>query len=142
MTKITLELDTAVVMKAIHAQVEPAGSAVLASYDIRALVEAELRKKRSSPGHFQSMLYMMEGGPERPTIDVLIDNAIRDVATAHVKKLVARERPKIEEAFRAEVKASSSRIAKTMFDAFDGAMKDAWSFELVTTAKAKEPERD
>lgn len=143
MSKVSIELDLKVVQTAINAKVAPAVAAVLSTVDLPGLIEGALLKEAPKPSRYASLISIFDDravGSAR-AIDGMIDAAIHDIAKEYVKTAVEGERPRIEAAFEKALRASQSKLAKTMVSTLVDGLEADWSFELQTTATVKEPER-
>lgn len=145
--KVTIELDMAVVQKAVNAKVQPAVEKILASVDLPSrIATALLAKPKSSRGDPYSIglhQMMMYGGygDSRAPIEGLIDTAINEAAQAFIKKAVAADRNKIEAAFKKMLAESPSRLAKTLLASLENSLANEWTFTLDTKMSAKERDR-
>jgi len=139
---VSIELDLAVVQEAIHAKVQPAVEAILSTVDLPSLIEKALLKEQPIPSRYSltAMMYWADSRLGRP-IDALVDDALAEAAKAYVAAAVKAERPKIEAAFQKMLSNSSSKLARTMFRALNGALESDWGFTINTQIEAKEPSR-
>lgn len=152
MSKISIDLDLAVVQKALHAKVQPAVDKILEGYDLSAMIVRELEKPvetRQDSLAFtimahNRMLDTLTGRQrkEEPRIVALIQQAIHEAADTYVKDGLKKQTKQLEAAFKKMIEGSSNKLAKTFLASLEGAIEDDWSFELKATVSPKEPERD
>lgn len=141
---VTIELDASVVRDAVNAHVRPAVDKILATIDLPTRIATALLAKppkESGDRYFGYAMGFMGAGSGLPKIDDLINQSLHEAAQSFVKKAIAKERPKIEAAFRKMMANSSSSLAKTLLESLDGALKDEWRFELRSTVSPKERDR-
>lgn len=150
MAKVQIELDLAVVQKAIKAEVKPAVAAILAQrYDIKAMIAEELLRepaKSDKDGsdmyswHMTRMLGYGGAPPQRgqAAVEGMVRAAISEAAQEYIKVAVDEQRDAIYAAFRKMMAASPDRLVNAFVEMIEGADIE---FDLATTLSIKEPER-
>lgn len=153
-SKVTIDLDLEVVRRAINAKVAPAVDKILSKIDLEKhiataltkVADANKKKDADRDRYGLDLRYrMMWGGAYddgEPIIDKLIAGEIKKAAHAFVVAAVAKERPKIDAAFKHMLGDSKDMIAKTMFAALEQGLKSEWSFSLETKMTPDRKERN
>lgn len=145
MSKVSIELDLSIVQEVIHAKVAPAVDAILARYDIPALIEKELITERKDAGgsHYMRRYMFMDERNVTPyrVIDNVISGEVRKAAEAYVKAAIEADREKIEGAFKKMIRDNPSRLAHALLSSLENALANDWNFELKAIAEVKEPPR-
>lgn len=130
---VTIDLDLKIVQQAIDAKVAPAVERILSKIDLeKKIADALTKLPRPERDYFLQASMLGYSRHELPIIDALLAKAIKDAALEFINKAVAKERPKIEAAFKRMMADSSDKLARTMFSALQGGLKSEWTFDIRT----------
>lgn len=146
MTKVKIELDLTVVQAAIAAKVQPAVDAILAKYDLPALIKAELTRESMPVEEVGFSGYSMLFGRResraagRPLIENLIAQEIATAAETFVKSAIAADRKRIEIAFRDMMRDAPSRLVQAFLGAIEKGINEDWTFGLKVEVEPKSPD--
>lgn len=147
MSKISIDLDLAVVQEALHAKVQPAVDKILAKYDLPALVAAELEKKPPKEDSYGMVAYRMAifggygGGTVGTVLESLISQSIQESAKEYVAAHLKKERVSLETAFEKMLAGSKHALCQAFLRSLESGLEHDWSFEIETTVAVKEPEQ-